>query len=380
MKTKSEIIYDVCIIGGGLAGLTLSIQLAKMNLKVILFEKETYPFHKVCGEYISMECWNFLERCGLDLHSLDLPKISKLNISAPNGNLLHHNLDLGGFGISRYTLDAALAKIAIESGVLILQNSQVDDVVFLNDQFSIIANQQIYKAKLAVGSYGKRSNIDIKFKRAFVQKPAQNHFNYVGVKYHIKLDFPSDLIELHNFEDGYCGISKVDGDTFCFCYLTSARNLRKYGSIKKMEELALMKNPFLKKYFNEAEFLYKEPLVISQVNFSSKKNVENHVIMLGDAAGLITPLCGNGMSMAMHGSFILSTLIKGYFEGKYTRAQLENKYQAAWKNEFSMRLIIGRIIQYTFGKSEITNFIIGVFKHLPRAVNALVRLTHGKPF
>jgi flavin-dependent dehydrogenase len=45
--------YDVAIIGGGLAGLSLSIQLAKKNYSVVLFEKEKYPFHKVCGEYIS---------------------------------------------------------------------------------------------------------------------------------------------------------------------------------------------------------------------------------------------------------------------------------------------------------------------------------------
>ncbi len=41
------------IIGGGLAGLSLSIQLAKAGFKVVLFEKEKYPYHKVCGEYLS---------------------------------------------------------------------------------------------------------------------------------------------------------------------------------------------------------------------------------------------------------------------------------------------------------------------------------------
>ncbi|MFN0050345.1 MAG: NAD(P)/FAD-dependent oxidoreductase [Cytophagales bacterium] len=379
-KLKTETIYDVAIIGGGLAGLTLSIQLVQKNLKVILFEKETYPFHKVCGEYISMESWDFLTRCGLDLEAFNLPQIKKLNVTAPNGNVLSHNLDLGGFGISRYKLDAALAAIATKNGVELLQNSKVDDVVFVNDEFAIIANQQIYKSKLAAGSFGKRSNIDIKLDRKFIQKPQQNAFNYVGVKYHIKLHFPSDLIELHNFEDGYCGISKVEGDTYCLCYLTSANNLRKYGNIKNMEEKALMKNPFLKKYFNEAEFLYSEPLVISQVNFSAKKAIENHILMVGDAAGLITPLCGNGMSMAMHGSFLLSRQIEGYFSGKYSRLELEKNYVKAWKQQFSLRLFIGRLIQYSFGRPEITNPMIAILKYFPSFVKRLIKLTHGKPF
>ena len=48
-------IYDVVVIGGGLAGLSTALILAKENYSVLLLEKETYPYHKVCGEYISME-------------------------------------------------------------------------------------------------------------------------------------------------------------------------------------------------------------------------------------------------------------------------------------------------------------------------------------
>ncbi len=48
-------IYPCAIIGGGLGGLCLAIQLARQGVEVILFEKNSYPQHKVCGEYISME-------------------------------------------------------------------------------------------------------------------------------------------------------------------------------------------------------------------------------------------------------------------------------------------------------------------------------------
>ena len=58
--------FDVAIIGGGLAGLSLSIQCSRAGYTAILFEKEKYPFHKVCGEYISFESWNFINDLGLD--------------------------------------------------------------------------------------------------------------------------------------------------------------------------------------------------------------------------------------------------------------------------------------------------------------------------
>src|SRR5687768_2854247 len=54
--------FDTAIIGGGLAGLALSIQLARLGHAVVLLEKEAYPYHKVCGEYISNESWPFLLR------------------------------------------------------------------------------------------------------------------------------------------------------------------------------------------------------------------------------------------------------------------------------------------------------------------------------
>ena len=45
----------IVIIGGGLAGLTAGIHLSKIGLSVQIFEKNDFPKHKVCGEYISNE-------------------------------------------------------------------------------------------------------------------------------------------------------------------------------------------------------------------------------------------------------------------------------------------------------------------------------------
>src|SRR5215216_2441486 len=122
--------YDVAIIGGGLAGLSLSIQLAKKNFSVVLFEKEKYPFHKVCGEYISMESWNFLESLGIPLTTLNLPKIDTLILTAPNGKFLTTKLPLGGFGISRYKIDYLLSELAKQNGVHLLEETKADNVSF----------------------------------------------------------------------------------------------------------------------------------------------------------------------------------------------------------------------------------------------------------
>jgi len=373
--------YDVAIVGGGLAGLALSIQLAKQGHKTILFEKEQYPFHKVCGEYISFESWDFLVSLGLDLKAMNLPVISRLQVSSVNGKMLEQKLPLGGFGVSRFILDHSLFQIACEAGVVVKENTKVNDIFFDQPGFSIDTSQAKYTAKLVCGSFGKRSNIDIKWKRGFSMAAKNKLNNYIGVKYHIKTDFPADTIALHNFDNGYCGIVKIENDKYCLCYLTTAKNLQKAnGSVNEMEKTILARNPYLKKIFAESVFLYESPLTISQISFDKKKQVENHVLMSGDAAGMITPLCGNGMSMALHASKIAARKIHLFLSGRISRPEMEEQYSREWNQQFSRRLKMGRRIQRLFGNKFLRNSFISLVRPFPKIINYLVRQTHGKPF
>jgi len=378
---QQDNIFDAAIIGGGLGGLTLSIKLAQQGKKVLLLEKETYPFHKVCGEYISLESWDFIESCGIPLKDMNLPIISQLGISAPNGYYLQQNLDLGGFGISRYTLDTLLFNQALKVGVIAHQNCKVTAVQFEQNKFTISSSSGTFNSYYAFGAYGKKSNLDLQLNRAFTQEIKQGKDNYIGVKYHIKTNFANNLIELHNFKDGYCGISKIDQETYCLCYLTTQENLSKHGNqIKEMEAAVLYQNPRLKKIFTESTIVYQKPLVISQIRFEPKPLIEQHVIMLGDAAGLIAPLCGNGMSMAMRAADILSKLFPLNCEDEQARALFEENYRKAWHQNFYTRLRVGRLFQKLFGSTQITWLVIKALKPFPRLLKKIIASTHGKKF
>lgn len=373
--------FDVAIIGGGLAGLSLSILLSRSGYKVILFEKEKYPFHKVCGEYVSMESWNFIKDLGLNLSALNLPIINKLLVSAPGGNFIESKLDLGGFGISRFFLDHELKKIASQNGVKVCEETKVNEVFFSDEMFTVKYHGGEITSSVAAGSFGKRSNLDVKWQRDFArQKPGKLN-NYIGVKYHINTSFPGDTIALHNFMNGYCGISKVENDTCCLCYLTTAKDLKDHhNSIPEMEKHVLYKNPFLKKIFTESEFFFAEPVTISQISFAKKSQVENHVLLLGDAAGMIGPLCGNGMSMAFHSAKIAFKNIDPYLRKVFQREEMEKQYVRQWQQQFGARLRNGRILQQLFGKEKVTDWFIGVVKYFPFVVNKIIKATHGREF
>src|SRR3712207_6418581 len=123
--------YDVIIVGGGLAGLVNAIQLAKAGLQVVLVEKKTYPFHKVCGEYVSNEVLPFLQSLGVYPHELGASHITHLQVSSPSGKqVLTTALDLGGFGLSRYVLDNYLYELAQKAGATFLLGKSVEKINF----------------------------------------------------------------------------------------------------------------------------------------------------------------------------------------------------------------------------------------------------------
>jgi flavin-dependent dehydrogenase len=374
-------LYDIAIVGGGLAGLSLAIQSAKAGYRTVLLEKESYPYHKVCGEYISLESWNFLELLGVPLASMQLPIIKELQVTSPDGKQFSQTLPLGGFGISRYTLDQQLANMAIAAGVQLLEQTKVTQVQFEKDVFTIESNRQTITARVVASSFGKRSNLDIKWNRPFITQKADKLNNYIGVKYHIQIDYPDDVIALHNFENGYCGISRIEEGKTCLCYLTTAQNLRENNNnIRQMEEAVLFKNPYLKKIFESATFLYNAPVTISQISFHKKSQVHDHQLLIGDAAGMITPLCGNGMSMALHGSKLAFEQVHLFLQEKISRHQMEEQYRDQWQQHFSKRLATGRLIQRFFGKSRVTNWFVAAFNRFPLLATPLIRQTHGQPF
>ena len=367
---------DVIVIGGGLAGLCNAIHLSKMGKKVLLIEKNEYPKHKVCGEYISNEVLPYLDFLEVNPFDFGAVRINKFQLSTTKSNIISAKLPLGGFGISRYTLDLALAEKAKENGVMILQDT-VLDVTFLKDFFQVETKQNsIFTSKIAIGAFGKRSLLDVKMGRNFIQKKSP----YLGVKIHVKGNFKEDLVALHNFKGGYCGVSKVENNAINLCYITNYATFKQYKNIEDFQEQVVFKNNYLKEIFQSSEALFEKPLSISQISFETKKPVENHILMCGDSAGMIHPLCGNGMSMAIQSAQLASNLILNYFNGEIeTRKELEKQYIRQWNRKFSLRLKAGHFIAMLFRKNTIASVLLQILKKLPFLLPIIIKQTHGKP-
>ena len=367
--------FDVIIIGGGLAGLTNAIHLSKFNRQVLLIEKDSYPKHKVCGEYISNEVLPYLNSLGIDPINEGAKQITEVQVSTTKGNLIKGELPLGGFGMSRYFLDNLLIKKAQLNGVQVLKDS-VDSIVFENEVFTVrTKDSKLYQSKITIGAFGKRSKLDLKMNRKFIKKKSP----YLAVKIHVEGNFPENLIALHNFKGGYCGVSKVENNSINLCYITEYKSFKKFKTISEFQKQVVFKNKHLKKIFEETNPVFKKPLTISQISFETKNPVENHIIMCGDTAGMIHPLCGNGMGMAISSARLASERILQFLNGEIqTREELEKQYFKDWNREFKIRLSAGHFIARLFRNQTILQIVYSILKITPFLLPKMIKFTHGK--
>ncbi|WP_299129147.1 NAD(P)/FAD-dependent oxidoreductase [uncultured Winogradskyella sp.] len=367
---------DVVVIGGGLAGLCCAIHLAKHQFTVILIEKNKYPKHKVCGEYVSNEVLPYLEYLGFNPFECGAKRISKFELTTHNNKKIEANLPLGGFGMSRYQMDFQLYKLALSLGVLILQDTVVD-TIFQNNAYQIkTKSNKSITSKITIGAFGKRSNLDAKFNRDFIKKKSP----YLGVKIHVSGNFPEDKVALHNFKGGYCGVSKVENNHINLCYITNYEAFKRHKDIQAFQDAVVFQNSALKHIFKNTNLVFKKPLTISQISFETKNPVENHMLMCGDSAGMIHPLCGNGMGMAIRSAKMASESVIDFLNGVIvSRAQLEKTYTKTWHKTFGFRLKVGHSIAYLFRQDWLAPKLLVFLRAFPFLVPKIIKMTHGKP-
>ena len=237
-------------------------------------------------------------------------------------------------------------------------------------------NNGSFTSNFVISAHGKRDKLDGKLNRQFFSRKSP----WLAVKFHARLDFEENLVALYQFNGGYCGVSKIETDDVNICYLADFNSFKKHKNIESYQENVLYKNKALKNVLENAFSKFEKPLTISQIYFGKKPLIENHILMSGDTAGLIHPLCGNGMAMAIESASILSPLIiRCWQERNFSREEMEQSYISRWNDKFSRRMKTGRRIQNLFRPGIFSSMALQGLKLFPAALPLIIRQTHGSP-
>lgn len=366
---------SIIIIGGGLAGLTAAIHLAREGFNIKVFEKDGYPRHKVCGEYVSQEVLPYLRKLGVNLYEMSPPEIERLTFSTKTGERIESKLPLGGLGLSRFALDYFLYENAFSYDNVNVIKDRILNVKYTDGLFTVKTKKDSYKSQVVLGAFGKRSNLDKGLKRNFMTKKT----HWMAVKSHYANDgFPEDLVALHNFDGGYCGLSKTESGAVNVCYLTTTKRFKAQKNPVDFKNKVLCENPNLKSFFDKSKNLFKRDLSIAQISFARKSAVKDHILMLGDAAGLIHPLCGNGMAMAIHSAKLASEAIVRFWGHKsLQRKSMEEMYTQSWNTDFKTRIRTGRFLQYILMKPNLAGVSQKLLRTYPALLPKFIEKTHG---
>ncbi len=373
--------HDAIVIGAGVAGCAAAIGLARSSRSVLLLEAERYPVHKMCGEFLSPESSRAFRGLGVEeeIWARGAVPIRRVAITSPATTVWRGELPTPGLGISRWTLDPLLFDAALAAGANGLQGARVTSIEGdaregFRVGFGLDGAAREARARLVLGAFGKRSRLDRILDRAFLKR---DH-GFVAFKAHHTGADLGDWVELHGFDGGYCGMSHVEGGLVNVCLIAWTRVLKEAGrSFDAMREGVMRANPILAERLDGLTLVADRIVSISQIPFTSKELFASDVMMIGDTAGMIAPLCGDGMAMALRSAELGIEFAERYLVGASTFEELRAGYTRAWRREFSSRLRLGRLLQHGLFRPFPARLGLALLNRAPQLGQTIIAATRG---
>lgn len=305
-----ELTSDVVIVGAGPGGATLAALLSSHGVGVTIIDRETFPRDKVCGEFLSWDALPIMEAIGVlpILDARGARRIEQCAIVLPDHEY-SFDFPMAARGISRRMLDEVILDRARELGATVMEGWTATRVEPRGDRPGFVlakgrsGDEIRINARVLVGSWGRWGRLDIQLQRRFIKETKRRHFGFK--RHYTERTHDDRTIRLYSFGHGYLGVSPVEDGRTNICGLVHGSRIRSMkggwdslvGSLRKeateLDELFRDREP------RQDDFISSEPVV-----FTAREPVVEGMLLVGDAAGIIDPLAGNGMAMAMQSALL----------------------------------------------------------------------------
>jgi len=388
---SSLVKYDVVIVGAGPAGSSAAMILADKGFKVAIFEKEKLPRPKPCGGGVSKYCKDSLKRLNIDMNKVTQQEYRGYMVSYNDLSARWDAEEVVGWGVYREDFDYAITKNAINTGATLF-NERVKGFKEKNGIIKVATDSGQIETSVLFGADGVnsivRKNLGIPFDRdklgfCYVSEVKANKKTIDSYDVFLNLDFS-------HLKNGYIWVfPKADGKTLNVglgTYLVAMRN-----SNVDFKEL-LIKFVKDRKISDRLDNIHG-----AMIPFGGTVDCfgKNNVLLLGDAAGLVSPLDGEGLPYALKSGIIAAESAIKFFEKEEPLVESYKKdisplaeeinvhglrlQRRLYGNNIHRRLIvelcvdnpslleiIGKIILHTIPHNEAVQKLSAAISHVPK--------------
>ena len=346
---------DAAIVGAGPAGSTLAALLARRGYSVALIDRDTFPRDKLCGEFLSYDALPIIDALGVrgELDCRGAPEIVSCKVVGRNRTYAF-DFPHRARGVSRMLLDDVLFRCAINNGARAITATATEVT-----GTSVAFDGGEIRARVVAGAWGRWGRFDQQLRRAFVRDRSHRNF---GFKRHYSRDEgrgtrekSSGIIELYSFAHGYLGVNDVEDGITNICGLVHATRLAGHkgrwdtfvdtirAEERPLDDLYARHTPA------QEGFLSSEPVI-----FRARSAVEESIFMIGDASGVIDPLTGNGMAMALQSALVAAPFIAAILDGG-NRQRAEDGYRSRHAEIFGRRIGWSRRVAFLLSRPGLLN-------------------------
>jgi len=342
-------VYDVAIVGSGPSGSCAAYYLKKHNVsKVLVLDKKKFPRDKHCGDAVSLIAQKHLKEMGV-LQEIVAEKKGHFSQAggfvSPNGNSFIGNsateLKLGDEGpviaIKRIWMDEKMARAAQKSGAELMEETAVEECTFDAEHgiwtIKCSRNDQtvIYHSRVLISADGAPSALARKM--GYVHTDPQGVCSRSYVKNNSLFKWDGVVFYPPRLLPGYCAIIREAQGELNYCVYIIPGGPTKNEDLPKIHKDIMDNDPYVSSCLGPDPEI--EQMKSASLRFGGvEKSFDDHFLIIGDAAGFIDPLTGEGIQYAMEsGQFAADVVAEGLKVGDVSANQLQ-KYQQKWKHEF----------------------------------------------
>ncbi len=286
------------VIGGGLAGSALAIELASHGRRVLILERTTVAHHKVCGEFLSAEAQDLLATLGLDVWRMGASPATHLSLEFGK-QIVRVTLPFRAAGLSRFRLDQALIDAAARAGAEVRRGSNVTRLEYDTPPFAVHTATGRLTAShvaLATGKHNLRG-----LPRPQTPNIAFKMHLWLGAAAMRTLD---QLVHLSMFRAGYAGVCLVEDGIATVCWVVERAALGDEIPVawSAHADFLAQRSAFFAALFDGAAPLWDRPVAVAAIpyGFLRGATICDAIYPVGDQLVVIPSYTGDGTSIALH--------------------------------------------------------------------------------